>query len=205
MQSYVRTRWLGVLGSALLAWGTWAAPAGAQESDYDNVDYEVTSENDDGPRLRLGMEFGVGGAVGGTEGAVIGAIGQLGVQLNDWVGLYYQPTFYAGGFGDRDEVEAQGVYGTGQGAMVVLDILSFVEVGAGGGYFLGRIGECSAIAVDCQTGRYDAPIFTARAAFIIPFNVGRGRLGIPISFNAQTVFDDDRITTLVAAVGVQGY
>lgn len=155
-------------------------------------------------RFRIGLEGGAGLAFGDTEGAAVGVLGQLGAQVSDLFAIYYQPTLYFMGFGNS--ANSQGIVGTGQGGMLVLDPSQFFELGLGGGYFFGDVGNCSSTSTTCTTGSFGGAMVNARVAFIIGFDLIRARLGIPISINTQTIFNgSQRITTVIAAIGLQRY
>jgi len=186
-----------------------ASPAPAPEptaAPTEPAPQEPEGDRLDHGRFRIGLEVGGGYAWGETKGAAVGLLGQLGVQLNNTIGIYYQPSLYFMGFGDPNTTAARGIVGTGQGGMVVFDLSRFFEIGAGGGYFYGQVGDCSASDPNCDAGSFHGAIVTARAAFVIGFNLVRARIGIPISVNSQTVFNgNQRVTTLIAAIGLQRY
>ena len=161
----------------------------------------------DRPRLRIGLELGGGGAFGDVEGDAFAAIGQLGAQMNDWFGLYYQPTLHLSGWIKDDQDKASEVLGMSHGVMLMFSLGRFFEIGGGGSYFYGHVDECASLSQDCELDGFHAGAINGRVAFVIGFDrPNGGRIGIPISLNSQTALNgDEHITTLIAAIGLQRF
>lgn len=60
------------------------------------------------PRLRLGGSLVGGGSWEGPDIGMFGAQVRAGVQLGDWIALYYQPTGMVGFLVDRPDTEPEG-------------------------------------------------------------------------------------------------
>lgn len=125
-----RTRWaLAVLGLAL----TTTTPAVAQE--YETREVEVVEVEDDdawAARIRFGIS-GLGGGqwAGGPDLGMGGAALRLGVQLGDWLALYYQPTGLIASIVDRDpgrDSIAGQMWNTG---MIEVTLFDMLQIGGG--------------------------------------------------------------------------
>lgn len=158
-----------------------------------------------GPRLRIGIEGGVGGEWGTPRGASAGLFGQLGVQLNNTLAIFYQPSVIFHAMSRDEDPELFAAFGN----LGMLDLtLGFLQLGVGGGMDVGRFVDCDRDGNDCVEGpRLANPAVGGRIAGVISFPGIRGRIGIPIGFHIHsTFFDDDaRVTSLILTVGVQRF
>jgi hypothetical protein len=155
-------------------------------------------------RARLGIEAGVGAALGDTHGGAFGLTGQLGVQASDLFAIYWQPGLYVDGWAASDDDLDVYVFGT-QLAMLDFTLQRWFQVGLGGGIDIGKFGLCTeGNDPECAFGdRQVRPAANGRLAFIIPLPGIRARWGIPIAFNAHaTFFDGQQIYTLTGGTGL---
>jgi hypothetical protein len=142
-------------------------------------------------RARLGIEAGLGAAVGDTRGGAYSLAGQLGLQANDLFAVYWKPGLYVDGW-PRDPEDKLDVFVFGSHlAMVDFTLGRWFQLGGGAGIDLGRFGVCdtSGSNTECEMrSRQVQPAIEGRVALIIPLPGIRARWGIPIVFNAHTTF-----------------
>jgi hypothetical protein len=157
------------------------------------------------PRLRIGAELGGGIAYGATEGGVLGIFGQLGAQITQQLGVFYQPALLGYGFGDDENVSTFLV--SSHSAMVDLTFNNVAQVGIGGGLDFGSFSYCSDRTGACfAAGNSVNPSMSIRAAFLVGFVRNRARWGIPIALQVHTMLWDHRSQNhLMITVGFSRY
>lgn len=160
--------------------------------------------NRDGPRLRIGLEAGLGPEPG-TPGIAHGALlGQVGVQVGDRFAVYYQPSLFLRAVG-RDPSQAI-VRNTDHLLMSDLTFGVF-QLGLGAGVALTPRETCQA-GTDCVTGPSElAPLVGARMAAVITVPGVRARWGVPIAAHLHLAdpFAERRVPSLVFTLGVQRF
>ena len=154
-------------------------------------------------RLRLGIEGGAGGEWGNPRGPSLGLFGQLGVQFNRTLALYYQPSVYAHSLGTNDDSDVFAAWGH----VGMLDVtVGPLQLGAGGGLDVGRFANCSGNS--CRSGDLAIhPAVAGRVALVLSLPALRGRIGIPFALQIHSAFldDDRRLTALILTIGVQRF
>lgn len=167
------------------------------------VDAQATGRSTS--RLRIGAEIGAGGEWGTPRGASAGLYGQLGLQLNNTVALYYQPSLIFHALSDdRDESDVFVAFGN----LGMLDLtFGALQLGAGGGIDVGRFTTCDENGCDDGGSREVHPAVGGRVAAVIGVPTLRGRLGVPIGLQIHSTFlnEDTRVTSLVLTVGIQRF
>jgi len=161
-----------------------------------------------GPRLRLGLEVGGGGAWGRPRGPAIAGFGQLGIQLTDRFAIFYQPSLLAHSLGRADNADVFLAWGN----LGMIDFsMGMVQFGIGGGADIGKFASCDS-QTDCVAGdRTVNPAIGGRLALVLPLGRHRGAMGtriaIPVAFHVHSTFidADQRLTALVLTLGVQMY
>jgi hypothetical protein len=157
-------------------------------------------------RARIGLEAGLGAALGDTKGGAFLLGGQLGVQANDLFAIYWKPNLVVDGWAtDIDDQLDVFVFGS-QLAMLDFTLGRVFQIGVGGGVDIGKFGVCSDTGRDAECDmrtKEVRPAAEGRVALIIPLPGIRARWGIPITFTAHTTFFSGRqIHTLVAGPGL---
>lgn len=163
-------------------------------------------------RVRMGIDAGLGAALGDTKGASFSLLGHLGLQANDLFAIYWQPGMWVDGWAARGDVDVDVYTFMSQMGMVDFSLSRFFQLGAGGGVDFGRFGVCQA---GDGGGRPDCQLFTkelrpaaeARMAVIIPLPGLRARWGLPIVFRAHTTFMGNKnyIHSLTMGVGLMRF
>jgi hypothetical protein len=172
-----------------------AAPADAQSA------LQASAET----RARLGLDAGLGVALGDTRGGAFGITGQLGLQANDLFAIYWQPGLMVDGWAaNGDDVDVF-VFGSHL-AMIDFTFGRVFQIGAGAGVDLGRFGLCTGPRRDpeCEyRSRQVRPATEGRLALIIPLPGLRARWGIPIAAHFHTTyFPGQQIHTLLLSAGL---
>lgn len=156
-------------------------------------------EEPDPVRLRFGIALdGDLLAADGLVGLGIGLTARLGVQLNQWFGLYYQPHGIVGGWLSES---AGGVIASLFNSVNAELTLPFFHIGAGPSLDVLAVAGCSADG--CLSG--DAVFFgiDTRLAVVIGA-IGRGsRGGFSINAHLHPTFVGD-LVVLTATLGVGG-
>lgn len=189
--------------SLLLAALLFMAPNGASANPL-----EASAKT----RVRMGIDAGLGAALGDTKGAAFSLLGHLGLQANDLFAIYWQPGMWVDGWAARGDVDVDVYTFMSQMGMIDFSLSRFFQLGAGGGVDFGRFGVCHSPE---EGGRPECELFTkelrpaaeARMAVIIPLPGLRARWGLPIVFRAHTTFmgNKDYIHSLTMGVGLMRF
>jgi len=141
-------------------------------------------------RVRFGVALGGELLVAPSSGLVglgIGLTFRLGVQFNQWFGLYYQPHGLVGGWATQG---AAGVIAALYNSMLFEVTLPFVHIGAGPSFDVLGVAGCGDFggAVGCLSD--DAAFFGLDGRFAIVLGaIGRGsRGGFSINAHAHPTF-----------------
>lgn len=158
----------------------------------------------DEPRLRLGLEGGLGPDASHAGGATFAALGQLGVQIDDRFAIYYQPSLMLNAIG-RDPNAA--LLRSTDHLLIADFTFGAFQIGLGGGVVATLHAPCSP-NVTCATGPADLrPAVGARIAAVITVPGVRARWGVPLAANLHLAdpLSADRASTLVFTIGVQRF
>ena len=157
-----------------------------------------------GPRLRVGIEAGLGPNPGLQGGATAGAYGQLGVQINRQFALFYQPSFGLHVSGSNPSVRLL----AGSDHLLMTDVtFGPFQLGLGAGVSATPPAACDA-NTGCASNSYSLrPVVGARIAIVVAVPGVRARWGVPIAANLHVAepAGSDRSTALVFTIGIQRY
>lgn len=162
-------------------------------------------------RVRMGLDAGLGAALGDTKGASFSLLGHLGLQANDLFAIYWQPGMWVDGWAARGDVDVDVYTFMTQMGMIDFSLSRFFQLGAGGGVDFGRFGVCTNAdggRPECQLQTKELrPAAEARMAVIIPLPGLRARWGLPIVFRAHTTFMGNKnyIHSLTMGVGIMRF
>lgn len=158
----------------------------------------------DEPRLRIGLEGGLGPDASHAGGATFAALGQLGVQLDDRFAIYYQPSLMLNAVG-RDPSAA--LLRSTDHLLIADFTFGAFQLGLGGGVVATLRTPCS-LNVPCASGPAELrPAVGARVAAVITVPGVRARWGVPLAANLHLAdpLSADRASTLVFTIGLQRF
>jgi hypothetical protein len=158
----------------------------------------VEDEEVDSPRFRFGFTIGGGGIVGQSAGVVAGAQIRLGVQFNEWVGLFYQGHGLGGAFIDAENAGAIGA--ALNTLMVELLIFDTLHLGVGPSVDAGAFGVCNESGCGGQTGAFFG--IDGRVALTLGSHGIGSDSGFSISANVHPIFFDGfTLVTITGGIG----
>lgn len=210
----MRTKTVIAIGA--LAAATALAPSLARADDDDLVAYDpqtgeaYTLEREDPhfTRFRFGIS-GVGGGhwEGGPDIGMGGAQVRVGVQLGDWVAIYYQPTGLVGAIYDRadgSEAAAGLMWNT---AMIELTVMDFLQIGGGPSVdFIWGCDNRYQDEIDCDSS--DAFFGASGRVALVLGDYGPGyRQGLTISAEVHPTWyrEDDASIAVLGGIGYELY
>lgn len=160
--------------------------------------------NRDGPRVRIGLEAGLGPEPGNAGVAHGALLGQLGVQLGDRFAVYYQPSLFLRAVG-RDPSDA--IVRNSDHLLVGDFTFGAFQLGLGAGIAATPRATCQASTACVTSASTVQPAVGARVAAVITVPGVRARWGVPIAAHLHLAdpLADARTTSLVFTLGLQRF